>query len=160
MLFSQSAYGQTITAPAANGLAIDTFQFAIRANPAFTFQTKVFAWDPVNSRITGSELYTSANIQAPGDNLFHTYSFSSVNAPVVSGGTYVIFIWAAQGAVPFGNAQQGYVSSSDLYPGGAFVFQNNNGNFATLSTSSWTTGFVGARDVAFSITYAAQAGTE
>jgi hypothetical protein len=110
----------------------------------------VYEWDSVNMCITGPQLFASAILSTPGDNAAHNYLFTNVNTPVVACGTYVLMLWAAQGAVPSGFAYQAS-SFTNTYAGGGFVYQNNMGNFAVLSTSGWV-GF-GMTDATILVTY-------
>lgn len=143
-----ATYGQTITTNATD-VYLQDFSFLIRtvSTAPTDFQAYVMQWDSVNSRATGPVLFQSAAYSNPQSNLF-------VEIPVPTGlmlmpnTEYVLFFNAS---LQFdGNMDETqFATVGDVYSGGAFVFSNNGSDFGSLTTNSWTTGWIGSGDLAF-----------
>ncbi|MFN4128200.1 MAG: VPLPA-CTERM sorting domain-containing protein, partial [Paracoccaceae bacterium] len=68
---------------------------------------------------------------------------------MLGAGQYVAFLQAtSDGYTSWGSV------AADAYAGGAFVFQNNNGDESQFGQSAWTSNWQGAgSDLAFSMTF-------
>lgn len=142
-------YGQTVTVPAGES-TLTSFRFLINLSGGGPIQAEayVFAWDTVNSRLTGAALFHSAPFTISGVG-YQPYNFTC-SAPVTAGQVYVIFLTTSNSAQVVSSSQWAAVSNNTLYPGGQFVFQNNGTNFGNLSTVSWSTI---AEDLAFGVAF-------
>jgi hypothetical protein len=142
-------YGQTVTAI---NTSLDSFSFWLQGGSALNFQAYVFAWDAANVRASGSALFTSAVMAAPGGTGFQQVSINTGGVTVNVGDMYVAFLstsgLAGSGAIPW------EANPGDAYAGGAFVYINNGDNTAMWTSSSWTTNWGGqGRDLRFEATF-------
>jgi hypothetical protein len=127
-----TTYGQTITATATNNVLNDfTFYLSPRSGSAPTFQAYVAAWN--GSAITGSVLYTSGNFTGPTAGGFTAYTFNTGGLNLTVGKQYALFISIA------GANYTGITAADNLgaiftnpYSGGAYIYENNSGNFNAL----------------------------
>jgi autotransporter-associated beta strand protein len=148
-----ATYGQTITATAGQRtLRNFTFQLNQSSGTPPNYTAYVYAWDSVNSRITGSPLFQSESRTAPttGAGIYQTVSFDTV-AALTAGQQYVLLLTtSADGVQPEASYRYGSVGSNTAYTGGQFVFQNNGDIFGNLSTVGWSTI---AQDLAFTAAF-------
>jgi hypothetical protein len=147
-----ATFGQTITAPLDSQLLDFTFQLGqqFSGSGAIAFQAHVFAWDAVNSRATGSSLYSSATIMftAPASG-FTAVTFSP-NITLIPNAPYVLFFSTA--GVPAEATSTIFygINNSNPYSGGQ-VFVSG-----AVHTSSWTTvswGGNSAADLAMTVNF-------
>lgn len=144
-------YGQLVTAPAGE-TSLTGFRFLINVQTGGPIQAQafVYAWDTVNSHLTGAALYQSPTIVISGIG-FQPYTVNIPGgAPVTAGQVYVIFFSTSQIAQVNGASQWALLSSNDAYTGGQFVYQNNGTNFGNLSTAAWSSF---TQDLAFAVAF-------
>lgn len=137
-----STYGQTFTADSSLGLYLDSFSFLLKAygggSDPSPFSTYVAAWD--GAKVTGPILYKSDAENLPVDQAAPDYTLFSYNTggiQLVEGLQYIIFLSTSEYYTGNGQARMARTGSGNAYTGGKFVFDNNAGNFANLSTYAW-----------------------
>jgi hypothetical protein len=138
-----AAYGQTFSLAGAEN--ITDFTFVINdGGTSISYDSFIFGWD--GTKASGSALFSgsgaTAGVAAMTD---HTTITGGV---ALGAGSYV----ASFQATSSGPSNWGFVTSSDVYGGGLFVYQNNSGDVGQLTTSSWTPNHQGTGfDLAFEI---------
>ena len=146
-----ATYGQVITVPAAS-TPITGFEFQINctSGSGVTFRGLIYAWD--GSKATGIALFTSGpqTLSTTPLGVFNLVSFSVPNLTVPAG-QYVLLATTSLDytGAPSGACRWGSVTNNATYPGGQFVFQNNSGNTAQWTSTTWSTI---AQDLAFRVT--------
>jgi uncharacterized protein with beta-barrel porin domain len=143
-----ATYGQLITPTAQQTrLGSFTFELARTSGTAPQYQAFVYQWDSVNNRITGTALFSSGVFTAPSGTGFSPVTINTGSVILTPGQQYVLFL-STSNQQPQANSsyKYGQVGNNTAYAGGQFVFQNNDGNFAQLSTNAWSTI---AEDLAF-----------
>jgi uncharacterized protein with beta-barrel porin domain len=146
-----ATYGQTIT-PLANQTILTsfTFELARSSGTAPQYQAYVYQWDRVNNRIVGTALYSSGFLTAPSGTGFTAVTINTGSIVLTPGQQYVLFLSTSKGQPQSAAAYNwGQLANNTAYAGGQFVFNNNGANFASLSTSTWSTQ---ALDLAFMAT--------
>jgi hypothetical protein len=146
-----ATYGQTVTVGPDNVLNGFTFLLDQTSLAPVHFRAYVMAWDDAQSRATGPVLYTSGNMQTTNVVGFETFNINTGNLALNSGSDYVLFFNASSNFDGLGDsANWASRASSNVYPSGLFVFQNNGGNFGNLSTQPWDRDWQGpGYDLAF-----------
>ena len=127
-----ATYGEVVTAPSGH-LNSFTFYFANYDGGSYQTNADVYAWNgthAVGSALAASGPYTVANGAA-----FAPITFTA-NANLTAGQQYVLFVNTSASFGAGGNSELGFVTS-DPYAGGQFVYDNNNGNFGALTSSTW-----------------------
>lgn len=126
-------YGQTITLGAAASL--DNVLFRLDDNgTAVSFDLHVYSWDSGSGTASGANLASASGATSGVDGM--------ADASVATGG---IALGAGEWLVGYqatsnGRVQWGGVDdNAGGYAGGGFVFQNNSGNAAQLTSSGFTT---------------------
>ena len=115
------------------------------------YQAFVYQWDSINSRITGTALYSSGVVTAPSAATFTPVTFNTGSVLLTPGQQYVLFLSTSnQQPQANGTYKYGYLPNNTAYPGGQFVFQNNGANFGDLSATPWT---IFTQDLAFMATF-------
>ncbi|UBB18380.1 IPTL-CTERM sorting domain-containing protein [Comamonas odontotermitis] len=127
-------YGQTITAPA-QAAVLHGFSIRMSApSSGLPFKFYVYAWDDTSKRATGPALYVGAE-QMTTANQF--YGVTGLNISLVPDQKYVLFAsvletsWPAQAGAMWG------FWSSDIYPGGNFVYGFDATTVSELTTNAW-----------------------
>lgn len=155
-----ATYGQTFKAP---GGALTSFSFwlsNIDSNSPISnasdlpFKAYVFAWDAVNSRASGSALYTSGTANGSVNaNGFDRYDFAVPSLALATNGMYVAFLSTSSfGSRP--NATNAMGTGSTSYTDGSFVFLNNGASEALWTTDQWSQDFCGSGcDAAFEASF-------
>jgi hypothetical protein len=91
---------------------------------------------------TGSALWESkAKTFSFSDSTFHKVTFKPGAVPVTAGQQYVVFVSIDKDYEKCTNSYEvgwGYLPTGP-YPGGDFVYQNNEGNEGNWTTVPWTT---------------------
>jgi hypothetical protein len=130
-----STYGETIT-PTATQEFLSSFTFELNARGGATaqYQAYVYQWNSITDRTTGPALFTSSVMTAPSGNSFNAVSISTGRTALTPGLQYVLFLTTSGISQP--NPSSNYLWGG-LNSGSGFVF--NNGNFSSLSTTSWST---------------------
>jgi len=146
-----ATYGQTITTDATDTV-LDSFTFYlsnVSANPS-TFAAYVMQWDAGTSMATGPVLYTSSPMVSAASTPFTAFTVNP-SVTLAPNTEYVLFFNVSNFFDGFAeDVAWGQPQNQDLYAGGEFVFLNNGNNFGALTTSTWTTGWLGAGgDLAF-----------
>jgi uncharacterized protein with beta-barrel porin domain len=143
-----ATYGQTfIPTVSQTRLSSFTFEVAQTSGTAPQYQAFVYQWDPVNRRLTGSALYTSAVVTAPTGAAFTPVTFNAGNVTLTAGQQYVLLLSTSnQQPQANGSYKWGALTNNTAVPSGQFVFNNNGANFGSLSTTTWS--FIG-EDLAF-----------
>jgi hypothetical protein len=154
-----TTYGQTITAgPGLDNLT--SFSFYLQqfgGSPAPTFQAYVAAWN--GTAITGTPLYTSANMTGPTGPNFVQYTFDTGGLSLTDGQQYALFISIA-GANYTTNTEQDDLGAvfTNPYPGGAYVYDNNSGDFSQLFSPWDQTGSVDTFGEGYDLAFTANFG--
>jgi hypothetical protein len=140
-------YGQTITAPITGGDFLISFSFVVNLPSSLAFQGEVYAWDDVNLRATGPDLYQSAPVSTAGTgNQLVTFNVGDVQ--LTAGQQYVIF--ASSSKLNASHSGTGTFSAGQTpYGGGMFVFQNSSNTPTLWTTANWNTLTDGSTDLAF-----------
>lgn len=142
-------YGQTVTAV---NSSFDSFSFWLGGGSLLNFQAYIFAWDQATLRATGSAIFTSAIMAAPGGAGFQQVLLNTGGVAVTTGNMYVAFLSTSGLAGSGGIAWES--TGSDGYAGGAFVFLNNGEDTAKWTTEQWSTNWQGAgSDLRFEATF-------
>jgi uncharacterized protein YhjY with autotransporter beta-barrel domain len=143
-----ATYGQTITPVVGQTILTGfTFELARTSGTAPQFQGYVYQWDSVTNRIVGSALFTSGLMTAPSGTGFTQVTINTGSLALTIGQQYVLFLSTSQAQPqPAGLYMLGQLTNNTAYAGGQFVFNNNGANFASLSTSAWSSQ---ALDLAF-----------
>jgi outer membrane autotransporter protein len=143
-----ATYGQTITPVVGQTILTGfTFELARTSGTAPQFQGYVYQWDSVTNRIVGSALFASPLMTAPSGTGFTPVTINTGNVTLTVGQQYVLFLSTSQAQPqPAGLYKWGQLTNNTAYVGGQFVFNNNGANFASLSTSAWSSQ---ALDLAF-----------
>jgi hypothetical protein len=145
-----TTYGETITVPAGK-THLNKFTFTWRSLSSGTMlvRAEVYAWN--GSMATGSSLFQKKRTISFQDQLFHLETFKSrTGISVTAGAQYVLFASIDKDYEKCQNSYElgwGLPFSIDPYPGGEFVYQNNNGNEANWTTVPWSN--FGGWDAAF-----------
>jgi hypothetical protein len=145
-----TVYGQTITIPADKHF-LNSFEFDwINLDTgSFVARGEVYAWD--GTEATGSALWEGApRTFAFNDAVYHRVHFNTGVLAVTPGQQYVIFASIDKDYEQCMNNYEvgwGFIPTGDVYPGGGFVFQNNEGNENNWTTVPWSS--FGGEDLAF-----------
>jgi hypothetical protein len=152
--------GQTFVVPAPtseNVLTQFVFTFASGTDTSFDYVAKIFLWDSVNTRATGSELFTStARAGAVG-----AATFSGLSLTLNPANTYIALL-TTEGVVNNGFSN-GLLShnSGNVYAGGQAFQQTSATSNGSSGSGSWTTTAWSAvnsnTDFQFSATFTAAA---
>jgi hypothetical protein len=130
-----ATYGETFSAPTSGGTSLTSFSFYM-GNPYVPGDIQLSAyiatWTGSN---IGTVLYSSpmvdyANI---GD---AELTFDTGGLALTGGADYVAFLSVS--GYYGDSAGESYLSSGGGIPGGSFVYDNNGGDFAALSTDTWS----------------------
>jgi uncharacterized protein with beta-barrel porin domain len=145
-----ATYGETITATASD-TRLSSFTFYLdggSTTAAPQFQAFVYQWNAATKEIAGPALYASPVMTAPLGNAFSPVTIPTKGVKLTPGQQYVLFFTTSSVSQPATSSSYRYgaLPNTTAYPGGQFVFQNNNTNFAALSASGWSTI---AEDLAF-----------
>jgi hypothetical protein len=152
---SDATYGETFVAPSGGGSLLKEISFHVKPSLGVHLQMHayVYAWTgPLTSfggKATGSALYTSPTITLDGNGSFQTVTFGPTMDVLLPGQSYVAFLTVSNTADYAAYRATG-VSSATFFGlvaiphhagngGGGFVFDNNTSNFASLTSSTWTT---------------------
>lgn len=131
-------YGQTVTAV---NSSFDSFSFWLQGGSDLLFRAYIFAWDQTLLRATGSALFTSVAMAAPGGTGFQQVFIGTGGVSVLTGNMYVAFLstsgQAGSGSIPWES------TGGDGYTGGAFVFINNGDDLSAWTNSAWSTNWQG-----------------
>jgi hypothetical protein len=135
---NSATYGETFSAPTNGDTQLNSFSLFLSpyGSGPIQFAGYVATW---NGSEIGSVLYSSSQITY---NQSGTQQFTfAPDVNLTAGGEYVAFLSVTSGynSSSAGEAEMPGVSSGGTIPGGQFVFQNNSGDFAALSTSAWRT---------------------
>jgi hypothetical protein len=146
-------YGEIITAPE-GAVSLTSFGFQTNNLPStIAFRGEVFAWDAVNQRPTGPNLYESVptSTSAPGIQTTQ-FNIPGPGVPVTPGQQYVIFVSTAQDQAGHSGAGVFTATPGNTNPGGHFVFVNSGPDPGLANTVShtWTSM---ANDVGFDDTF-------
>jgi uncharacterized protein with beta-barrel porin domain len=137
-----ATYGQTFTPNSAQTtLSGFTMYLNQSSGTAPNYQAFVYAWDSVNSRISGPALFTSAPLVAPttGVGVFAPVAINTGSVTLTPGQQYVLFLTtSSQVNGANGVYRYGALTNNTAIPNGQFVFQNNGTNFGNLSTTTWS----------------------
>lgn len=144
-----ATYGQTFTVPE-GPRTLGSFSIEVTLPSTVRFRAVLQAWDPAAAHATGVALYTSAPMSVAGTGT-ETLTFSPDVA--ITPGVYVIYLtasydWAdGTGVGTFPSHQ------TDPYPGGQFVYLNNNGTGTDpLTHDAWTLDYSGY-DLGFTVLF-------
>lgn len=153
-------YGQTITVPTDNILTSFSFwlgrtstNFPDPSDVSLSFMAYVYEWNDGASMATGSALYTSGvyTHNATPATPFTEYTLSTGSLSLATGSTYALFL-STSGLAGDGHVQW-EAATSDEYPGGHFIFQNNGEDTGEWTSSPWGSGF--ASDLHFEANFTA-----
>jgi outer membrane autotransporter protein len=146
-----ATYGQTITATnKQNQLSNFGFQLNAQGGGTPQYQAFVYQWDGGSNRITGSALYTSGVMTAPGGSAFVPVSFDVGKLSLTPNQQYVLFLTTSSVAQGGSSSYNWGSVVNTAYTGGQFVYQNNGAVFANLSSVAWSTI---AQDLVFIATF-------
>ncbi len=131
-----ATYGQTITATVLqNNLQNFTFYLQNYGSNTSQYQAFVYQWN--GSQITGSALYSSGTLTAPGSGGFQAVTINTGGTVLTAGQQYVVFLTTSTiGSQPSSNYAWGLVGDT-AYKGGNFVYMNNGTTFSNLSSQNW-----------------------
>jgi hypothetical protein len=149
-------FGQVITVPSGKS-RLDKFEFYMHGwtyppfdpNYHLVMRGEVYAWD--GAKATGQALWESTprTIALSPDDGWHGVAFKVGGAALTPGAKYVLFTSIAKDYEQC--TDQYSVGWADVngkdYPGGEFVFQNNDGDESQWTTQAWQT--VSGKDAAF-----------
>lgn len=143
-----ATYGQVISAPA-GATSLTGFTVYMRVPATVAFRGEVYAWDAVNIRATGPNLFESTTQRTKQGAVFEPVTFTIPGGVTVTPGSqYVIFASTSRDqALGSGTGPWGFVNGGS----NQFVFLNNGGNPAQWTTVPWTTNWGG--DLAFTATF-------
>ncbi len=144
-----ATYGQTFTAPLATSNLTSVKLSFTNLLGTVTFRFYVMAWD--GTKATGPILFQSPVTTLAATSGWQPITFNTSQVSLTPGGAYVAFV-STSGLQDAGTTHAGLaLTSTDVYPGGNFVFQGNGNNFAQLTTTDWSqfTSF----DLAFAATF-------
>lgn len=137
-----TTYGQVITVK--NKTMLNKFSFSWKyageSGGSMVVRGEVYQWD--GSKATGSALWESDTRKVSfTDSVFHKEAFKPGALPLTSGQQYVLF---ASIDKDFAKCKNNYVVGwgsvdDSAYTGGTFVYQNNSGNSANWTTTTWST---------------------
>lgn len=148
-------YGQTVTAI---GSSLNSFSFWLGGGSNLAFQAHVFAWDAGLTRATGTSLFSSAVLNAPGGAGFQQVTINTGGLSVSVGAMYVMFL--STSGVPGSGSIGWEANDGNAYADGAFVFINNGENQAAWTTQTWETNWMApGRDLRFAATFGEGAAT-
>jgi len=150
-----ATYGETFVAPSGGGSLLKDFSFPIKPSLGVHLQMHayVYAWTgPLmghGGRATGSALYTSPTVILDGNGSFQTVTFGPTADVLLPGQNYVAFLTVSN-PDDYAKYQATGVSSATFFGlvatphpagngGGGFVYANNTSDFASLTSSTWTT---------------------
>lgn len=141
-------YGQTFQAGSDN--VLNSFSFVLEdEGSAVAFNALIFAWDTVNNRAMGPELFRASG-STGGSGSTETITINTGNLGLSTGVSYVAFFQALDVA----SLDWGSVSGSDVYADGDFVFLNNGSDESAWTNGTWSVTFPRARDLAFELAFA------
>lgn len=157
-----ATYGQTFTVTGAETV-LDSFSFSFDDlnNPdAVDFAAYVYGWN--GNRASGPQLYASSMLTSTnngGSGGFETFDIDTNSLQLTSGSTYVAFFSSSNFFDGNTGTSSWRLSSSDVYAGGSFVFDNNGSNFGSLTTSNWdcATPCISGRDLLFTANFSVAA---
>jgi len=154
-----ATYGQTFRTPDAIHTVLDDFTFYLRQDQPgvpVQFGAYVYAWDSLNSRATGPNLFQSAMFETTnngGAGGFEAITAVTGGISLDSGVDYVAFFSASEyfdgaaGLATFG------ATPLASYSDGRFVFINNGSNTGQWTGGAWTTTHQGGINLAFDMTF-------
>ena len=138
-----TTYGQVITAPKTATLNKFSFWWANAGNSgSMVVRGEVYAWDGTATRPPEVLCGNPRRGRSPTPTrLFHEETFKTGPLPLTPGAQYVLF---ASLDKDFGKCQDDYtlkwgLVDDSVYPGGTFVYQNNNGDESQWTATSWST---------------------
>ncbi len=146
-----TTYGQTITAPAGN-VTLSSFTFHMSLPSTLLFRGEVYAWDDTNHVATGSALYESAPMHTDATGVLQAVTFNTGGIQLTAGDKYILFATISKDYDADSSSSWGdwaYVGS-DVYPGGGFFFNNDGGDPAQWTSSTWRGG---ANDLVFQVNF-------
>ena len=151
-----SDYGQTITVGSAN--VLQSFEFVMQlyyGTPASSnFQGYVMAWNNSTDEATGPVLYQSPVMSFSNTGDWEDFTFNTGGLVLTAGNQYVLFVNTADNPGPDYAAYMASRENGDIYPGGLFVFQNNDEDFSQLTQAPWSLNWQGpGYDTAFRATF-------
>ncbi len=142
-----ATYGQTITIPLGSS-NITKFGFRMESVPStVAFRGEIYAWDSVNNRATGSALYESALAQTTGPTSQIVTFTPGSPVPVTAGQQYVLFVSSARDQTGHAGGGNFAITTSSMYSGGSFVYQNGGADPSAWTTQNWNS--VGTDDAGF-----------
>jgi hypothetical protein len=132
---NSATFGQTITV-AAGAAPLTSFSFEIGyCNANVAIRGSVYAWDGIKA--TGSSLFTSDVQTVTSGAAFNlvTFNTGSVSLPA---GNYVLFASTSQDQAGAASSGCRWGTRGDTpYPGGQFVFMNNEAQPAQWTLYAW-----------------------
>jgi outer membrane autotransporter protein len=133
-----ATYGQTITATAGQtqlrGFTFELAQLGGGTPPQF--QAYVYQWNSITSRTTGSAVFASAVLTAPGTATFTAVNINTGGVVLTPGQQYVLFL-TTSGISQAGSGGYKWGAVSNGSNTGGVVYLNNGANFGLLSTTGW-----------------------
>lgn len=135
-----ATYGQTFTVTGTETV-LDSFSFRFNDflnSDTVDFAAYLYGWD--GGKATGSQLYSSGMMTSTnngGLDGMELFSFNTGGVELQSGVKYVAFLSASNFFDGVTGTSNWDFSSSDIYSGGEYVFENNGSDFSSLFTSNW-----------------------
>jgi hypothetical protein len=139
-----TAYGQVITVPKGK-THLNSFSFWFEnytGGGPMVVRGEVYKWD--GEKASGTALYESQPRKINVDFRAHEETFAPMI--VVSPGRYILFASVDKDFKKCQEAGYGWGALDDVYPGGAWVHQENEGDYRHWTTAPWSTD--GATDLA------------
>lgn len=142
-------YGQTVTVPTDNILDSFTFRLGHGGDVPTTVRFIVMAWDV--DRVSGPVLFESDPTTLIESQFYQNYTIMTGGLPLVAGNQYALFFTSFLDYDGINDQSSALARhySTDPYPDGRFVLNNNASSLAGLAANAWQIDFLGTGDLAF-----------